>query len=260
MSSIVEVPFYADKIQATREGEQAWVVVKRVCENLGIAHEPQLTKLKAKDWAVCMTMSIMQTGDDQKRDVFCLDLESLPMWLATIDANRVAPEARFKLVTYQREAKAVLARHFFGAGEPAGNVSEVLAAALGALQATAETARAALEFGKDNARRIENIERHVTTGGAIPAYRHDALRREVWALAEDLVTAGRFAKVKSARSWLWKRLGEHVQWGATEEPWTEMPAAKEPDALACLRRIRRDLPKRPRGGRNGRQLSLIKNG
>ena len=52
------------------------------------------------------------------------------MWLATIDANRVKPEARFKLVTYQREAKAALARHFFGdrSAAPTAGVAELLGA------------------------------------------------------------------------------------------------------------------------------------
>jgi len=66
------------------------VVVKRVCENLGIDHGAQQERLRRKDWA---TVGLIPTViGDQAYEVFCLDLESLPMWLATIDANRVKPE------------------------------------------------------------------------------------------------------------------------------------------------------------------------
>lgn len=103
MSEIIEVPFYAESVQAVKDGAAISVVTKRVCESLGIAHQSQLEKLKAKACA-CVTLIVTQApGDGQAREIACLDLDSLPMWLATIDANRVKPEARFKLVAYQKE-------------------------------------------------------------------------------------------------------------------------------------------------------------
>jgi hypothetical protein len=130
MNSIVEVPFYAESVQTVREGDSVWVVVKRVCEALGIAEQRQAAKLKAKPWATT-TLVVAVAEDGKNREVFCLDLESLPMWLATIDANKVAPEARFKLVAYQKECARVLRDHFFGRrAEPAGGVPSELGAIL----------------------------------------------------------------------------------------------------------------------------------
>ena len=43
-----------------------------------------------------------------------IDLESLPMWLATISPTKVNAFTREKLVRYQREAKAVLSAYFLG--------------------------------------------------------------------------------------------------------------------------------------------------
>lgn len=89
------------------------VVVKRVCEALGISDEPQRRKLHEAEWA-CTTIMVALDSRGRKQEVFCIDLDSLPMWLVTIHASKVAPEARERLVLFQREAKAVLARHFLG--------------------------------------------------------------------------------------------------------------------------------------------------
>jgi hypothetical protein len=113
MNRIVEVPFYAELVQAVREGETVWVIVKRVCEALGIADQSQAAKLKEKAWATT-TLIVAVAEDGKNREVFCLDLDSLPMWLATIEPSRVKEEARFKLAAYQRECARVLRDHFFG--------------------------------------------------------------------------------------------------------------------------------------------------
>lgn len=46
--------------------------------------------------------------------MFAIHLDSLPMWLATIEASRVAEHVRSKLITYQKECARVLRDHFFG--------------------------------------------------------------------------------------------------------------------------------------------------
>src|SRR5205807_4561710 len=45
---------------------------------------------------------------------YCIDLECLPMWLATIPASRVAPHVRPKLERYQRECARALGHYCFG--------------------------------------------------------------------------------------------------------------------------------------------------
>lgn len=58
-------------------------------------------------------------GDDQSREVFCIDLDSLPMWLATIDDGKVAASLRPRLIDFQRECARVLRDHFLGRPEAA---------------------------------------------------------------------------------------------------------------------------------------------
>jgi hypothetical protein len=54
------------------------------------------------------------SGREQR--MFSVHLDTVPMWLATIETGRVRPEVREKLVRYQKEAARVLAEHFMGGG------------------------------------------------------------------------------------------------------------------------------------------------
>lgn len=113
--ALVRVPFEGDgdTLEASLEGDRLWVSIRRVCEALGLAVQRQLAKLKDKPWAT-VTFKVMVADDGKARRVACLDLDSLPMWLATIEASRVAKALRPKLLAYQREAARVLRDHFFG--------------------------------------------------------------------------------------------------------------------------------------------------
>lgn len=114
MNNVIRVDFHGDALEATQDDTgRVWVVVRRVCENLGIDYSGQRTVLKAKAWARVEMISTL-APDGRNREHLCLDLESLPLWLANID--RVADDLQPKLVKYQLEAKAVLSAHFFGGG------------------------------------------------------------------------------------------------------------------------------------------------
>ncbi len=91
MANIVLVNFAGDELVASRDGDDVWVSVRRVCEALGIDRKNQQEKLENKSWAVGVLKTL--TGPDGKNyETFCLHIDSVPMWLATIDENRVAPE------------------------------------------------------------------------------------------------------------------------------------------------------------------------
>ena len=79
------------------------MVVKRVGEALGVTEQGQGVKLKGKPWATT-TMIVAVAEDGKSRETFCLSLDSLPMWLATIEPARVKPAA-----DSSRDFKVVLA-------------------------------------------------------------------------------------------------------------------------------------------------------
>ena len=112
-AELIKVDFHGDELLTHRDERGVWVVVKRVCESLGIDSEGQRQRLAKKPWAVACV--IKATGPDGKTyDTMALHLDALPMWLATIDAGRVSPAVRAKIERYQVEAARVLRDHFFG--------------------------------------------------------------------------------------------------------------------------------------------------
>jgi hypothetical protein len=63
--------------------------LKRLCEDLGIAYESQAQKLHAARWATIT--NIVTVGlDGKQRGMLFISADTIPMWLATINANKVA--------------------------------------------------------------------------------------------------------------------------------------------------------------------------
>jgi len=106
------IEFHGDQLQAIRTPEgQVLVSVRRICESLGVDYGSQFRKLQSASWA---RVVIMTTPDERGhvQEQSLLDLNTVPMWLATINTNKVAIEIREKLRQYQVECRDALARHF----------------------------------------------------------------------------------------------------------------------------------------------------
>lgn len=114
MPDLEKFSFHGDELDVLRDADRVWISVRRVCEALGVSLQGQLAKLREKPWASIKLILTQVPGDEQRRELAMLDLDSLPMWLATIEPGRVGEGVREKLVRYQREAAAVLRDHFLG--------------------------------------------------------------------------------------------------------------------------------------------------
>jgi hypothetical protein len=102
------IPFTGSGLQVIKKGCGGEAIVLRpACEDMGLRFNGQLAKLKTQPWAVvqyCCT-----TGADGKTyRMATLDVEHVPMWLATIDANRCNEKSRPIIVAYQKHATKVL--------------------------------------------------------------------------------------------------------------------------------------------------------
>ena len=86
----------------------------RVCQALDVRVEGQLSKLRGKPWAV-VKMIYMTAGDGKNYEMACIDLEGLPISLATLDPGRVKPALREKLIVYQKGVARAVRDFFFGA-------------------------------------------------------------------------------------------------------------------------------------------------
>jgi hypothetical protein len=108
---LVPVQFYEDTIDALPLDGKVFVSLKRCCDALGLKVQRQLTKLKEQPWA-CVTIMVTHDKSGRRQELAMIDLDSLPMWLATVNAGKVAENLRPKLVRYQKEAARVLSNHF----------------------------------------------------------------------------------------------------------------------------------------------------
>lgn len=163
-NELVKVQFQGDTLDALKDDAGVvWVSLRRCCENLGVSTQGQLKKLKSKAWAV-INEKFMTGPDGKAYAVVMLSLESVPMWLATIDARKVEGHVREKLAVYQKRCAAVLAEHFLtrkAAPEPSTDFGRVLGAAIGESMrgAFAETLKAAmLDAMRPAADRLDRVE------------------------------------------------------------------------------------------------------
>lgn len=242
MTSAIEVVrFQGDAIQAVREGEQVWVVVKRVCEALGVDEEPQRKKLKNKAWAATSFKEV--TGPDGKNyESFCLSLDSLPMWLAGIEPSRVRAEVRSKLIAYQRECANVLRDHFFGRRTaegmfPAamiGNIVEPLLERQNqhflVLMRSFDSRTALLE------QRVADIERGSDRIGAISPATHKRIQGLVRRIAEKEVLLKRWPSLRGAQRDVYREIGELTGWGGKAQKWSDLPGHCESPVMVALTR------------------------
>lgn len=114
MSGLIKLNFHGDELEGVRD-DGGFLSLRKACDNLGIDADSQRQKLAGKAWACTAMITVQLPGDRQRREVFMIHRKSVPMWLATIDPERVAEHVRPKLELYQREVADVLDKWFDGA-------------------------------------------------------------------------------------------------------------------------------------------------
>ncbi len=108
------VLFYDDEIMAVQmEGGSIFVPVRQLCDYLGVDWSAQYRRLSRDPvlGEVQATVAVTAT-DGRMREQVCLPLDYLNGWLFGVNADRVKPEIRERLIRYQKECYRVLARAF----------------------------------------------------------------------------------------------------------------------------------------------------
>lgn len=179
--SVVHVPFHGETIGAVHDGARVMVPLRPLCDRLGLEPNAQRKRLQRQPWTTAAMMAVV-AADGRSRELYCLDLESFPMWLATIETRRVRPEVRAKLEHYQREAAQVLRKHFFGDRRP-----ELLAAHSAAVEMLVRCAVASWHAPDDD--RGERRLRYAELSTAIANVCGDVDPRRVVRLRGELAVA-----------------------------------------------------------------------
>jgi len=112
-----EVGFYGDEIIAVRTADGAiHVPVRPICDLLGVDWSAQRRRI-TRDTVLSEEMrsvAVTATEGDRlvTRDMQCLPLDYISGFLFGINADRVKPELKDRVVRYQRECYKVLAEAF----------------------------------------------------------------------------------------------------------------------------------------------------
>lgn len=115
-TNTITVPFHGSKLYIVEHNGEPYTPMKTIVEGMGLDWKSQYAKLKQR-FASCVVEITMQlNGDNQKRSVVCLPVRKLFGWLSTISPNKVRPEIRETIITYQNECDDVLWQHWTKGG------------------------------------------------------------------------------------------------------------------------------------------------
>ena len=112
-----QVLFYEDEITAvlvqTEGPPQVFVPLRPICEQLGVTWPSQLNRINRDPVLSKKVRGVFVTNTPGGRqEMSCLPLDYLNGWLFGINANRVNPDIRDRLIRYQEECYRVLAEAF----------------------------------------------------------------------------------------------------------------------------------------------------
>ena len=114
---LIDVVFDGDHLVIADHNGQPIVVMRALTTAMGLAWQPQHAKLVEKFGST--VMEIVTVAEDGKpRTMICLPLRKLPGWLYSINAGKLAPELRKKVIRYQNECDEVLWQHWTGTYVP----------------------------------------------------------------------------------------------------------------------------------------------
>src|SRR5215212_2777361 len=109
------VDFYGDSLPAGQlEDGTVWVPVRPICDALGLTWPSQFLRLNRDPVLATEQGVIIMKSPGGAQPFVALPLKLLPGWLFGIQASRVKPELRAKILRYQRDCYEVLWNAFKG--------------------------------------------------------------------------------------------------------------------------------------------------
>lgn len=260
-----QVEFYGDTLSAAQGAdEQIYVPIRPICEALGLTWPGQWERIKGDPVLSEAVRSVRVTLTERgARTALCLPLKFLPGWLFGIQARRVKPELRERILRYQRECYDVLWNAFKGDVVPAAapippDLSPVEQALLLA-EAVASMAREHLALEQrfttmadytrgyiqqsrrqlaDHEDRLTALELHVSGGTTISEAEAAELQQAVKQLAMALHQRTE-QPISTAFQLVWGELYKRYRVGA----YRNLPAARYHEALAWLQGWYEELQK-----------------
>lgn len=102
-TQVATITFHGQQLITAKNGNQIVVAMKPIVENIGLQWEAQYKRIKRHS-VMSKGMSIMDIPSDGGiQATTMLPLKMLNGWLFGVEANRVKPECRDKVIQYQEE-------------------------------------------------------------------------------------------------------------------------------------------------------------
>jgi hypothetical protein len=126
------IDFYGDELIAVRDADgTVWVPIRPLCEALGVSRRGQMERIERDPILSEAAGGRRVTRPPEQggpQDMACLPLKYVRAWLFGINANRVKPEIRDKLLAYQRDIIEIIDRAFAPPQPPQDLDDEVILA------------------------------------------------------------------------------------------------------------------------------------
>lgn len=161
------IEFYGDELLALmidQAGKPAvYIPVRPICEHLGVDWSAQYRRINrdpvlAKECLPCVVVTATQGQPDQRREMQCLPLDMINGWLFGINANRVNPAFRDRLIQYQQECYRILADAFVNR-PAADDWMQANPEAMLALQQIRENALAVAQLAEEQMRMMTRLDK-----------------------------------------------------------------------------------------------------
>lgn len=110
------IPFHGAALVSVQDESGVWVSLNSACEHIGISSQRQVRKLRTKPWAQLRDDVPSKTLGQRGVNPVLIHLDSLPMWMATIEPSRVNESARPMLEAYQVESARALRDYWISGG------------------------------------------------------------------------------------------------------------------------------------------------
>ncbi|MBK9709934.1 MAG: hypothetical protein IPO81_01170 [Kouleothrix sp.] len=105
------ITFYGEDIIAIQEIDpnETYVPIVALCAKLGLERAAQERRTRAHSVLASGARTLpVELEDGRTAPALCLRIDLLPLWLAGLDASKVADEARTRLELFQRECASTL--------------------------------------------------------------------------------------------------------------------------------------------------------
>ena len=123
------VPFHGDEIVTFEAGGARYVAMRRIVENMGLDWSSQRVKLADQRQKFNCGDIATVGADGKEREMLSMPVEKLPLWLASINPNKIGKaDVRAKVERYQAESAIALHEYWTKGVAVRGGASGVLTA------------------------------------------------------------------------------------------------------------------------------------